>query len=362
MRLKEIIYKENLDSKTSNPWELERLQFGDTNLILGRNATGKTRILRLINNIASLVARPSSVITGKLLDGDWELTFRDINSTVKYAVKIEQSKVVNEIIKENDTTKLNRDSITSIYSESKKEMQTISPPDDKLVLHIRRDTKEYPFLEKIINWAEGVHLFEFTSAQPNFIEIPSDINARFTLHSASKIWESLTDKSKNKIYDNIRILNYNIVSIESKIELLPTPILKGIVVKEENLIHPIEQSNLSSGLFRTLALLIVLEHLRTINNAGLVLVDDIGEGLDYERSSKLAVLLKQYSKDSNIQLIATTNDSFMADHFPLEDCSVCTRVGTKVSNINQFNSPEKIKEWSELGLGNFDLFTSDFLK
>ena len=108
----------------------------------------------------------------------------------------------------------------------------------------------------------------------------------------------------------MKALGYQITDIKTDVAPKMPFNFKGIEIKEENLPHYIKQDNLSTGLFRTISLLIVLEHLVNIKRATLILIDDIGEGLDYERSSILATILKQYSTDSNIQLIATTNDSF----------------------------------------------------
>jgi len=48
------------------------------------------------------------------------------------------------------------------------------------------------------------------------------------------------------------------------------------------------------------------------------LIDDIGEGLDYERSKKLIDLIIQKAKKYAVQLIMTTNDRFVINKTPLE--------------------------------------------
>jgi hypothetical protein len=52
MRLKSLQYKENVDRADANPWELQEISLGEHNLIVAKNATGKTRILTVLHNLA----------------------------------------------------------------------------------------------------------------------------------------------------------------------------------------------------------------------------------------------------------------------------------------------------------------------
>jgi len=58
MRLKSLSFKENFHRNDANPWELEKLSIGERTLIVGKNATGKTRITNVIHNIARLINNP----------------------------------------------------------------------------------------------------------------------------------------------------------------------------------------------------------------------------------------------------------------------------------------------------------------
>ena len=49
-----------------------------------------------------------------------------------------------------------------------------------------------------------------------------------------------------------------------------------------------------------------------------IALDDIGEGLDFDRASRLVALLIQKAKRFNFQLIMTTNDSFIMNGVPIE--------------------------------------------
>jgi hypothetical protein len=90
-------------------------------------------------------------------------------------------------------------------------------------------------------------------------------------------------------------------------------------------------------------------------------IDDIGEGLDYQRSSSIIKILIDKAQTGLIQLIMTTNDEFIMNGVPIEYWSLIegTRGSAKLHNI--YNSREKIEEFKFIGLNNFDLFTSEFL-
>lgn len=91
------------------------------------------------------------------------------------------------------------------------------------------------------------------------------------------------------------------------------------------------------------------------------MIDDIGEGLDYQRSSSIIKILIDKAKTGLIQLIMTTNDEFIMNGVPIEYWSVIERTPGSAKLHNFDNSREKIEEFKFIGLNNFDLFTSEFL-
>ena len=90
------------------------------------------------------------------------------------------------------------------------------------------------------------------------------------------------------------------------------------------------------------------------------LIDDIGEGLDYERASNLIKLVIEKAKSNNIQIIMSTNDRFVMNNVPLEYWAIINREGAKVKIFNRNNSNEMFEDFKYTGLNNFDLFSSDF--
>ena len=139
---------------------------------------------------------------------------------------------------------------------------------------------------------------------------------------------------------------------------LPEPIF-GMFVREKDRDAKLPQMYMSQGMFRALALVI---HINVASFGGqrtLVLVDDIGEGLDFERSASLIDVLTRHTKASGLQIIMTTNDRFVMNRVPLEYWSLLRRTGSTVHAYTERNSPNEFTEFKYMGLSNFDFFTSE---
>ena len=89
------------------------------------------------------------------------------------------------------------------------------------------------------------------------------------------------------------------------------------------------------------------------------MIDDIGEGLDYHRSTELIQILVDKAKLSHVQLLMTTNDRFVMNNVPLEFWQVIRRDKGEVYFYNTNNSPEQFKQFDFYGLNNFEFFASN---
>jgi predicted site-specific integrase-resolvase len=91
-----------------------------------------------------------------------------------------------------------------------------------------------------------------------------------------------------------------------------------------------------------------------------VVIDDIGEGLDFDRSCRLIELLRKKAKLSGTQMILSTNDRFVMNHVPIEEWSVLKRSGNRVQVLDYQNSRELFEEFKFTGLSNFSFLEMDF--
>ena len=96
MRLDFVEYCQDKDLPSE--WRLDGCQLGNVNLIVGKNASGKSRILRSIKFLSDFLSGEEKL---SRLDGrlrEWKLTFDSHNEDNKkvYILKVENSLVIEE--------------------------------------------------------------------------------------------------------------------------------------------------------------------------------------------------------------------------------------------------------------------------
>ena len=104
MRLKSIKYTEF--EGIPKEWALDNFSLEAINLVVGKNATGKTRSLNVISGLAQILSgrkKPSELITG-----NYDVLFEHEDCTLSYVLRIQDHKVVSEIFKENEKVRLTR--------------------------------------------------------------------------------------------------------------------------------------------------------------------------------------------------------------------------------------------------------------
>src|SRR5436309_1380294 len=103
MQLKTISYQEF--GATPNVWSLHEMATQQFNLIVGRNASGKTRSLNVINSLAKLV---SGRFNQPMSSADFRVTFAHGNQLWKYRLHIDQKQVVEEHVERDGVPLLRR--------------------------------------------------------------------------------------------------------------------------------------------------------------------------------------------------------------------------------------------------------------
>jgi len=105
-----------------------------------------------------------------------------------------------------------------------------------------------------------------------------------------------------------------------------------------------------------IAIVVTINYLIQEGAGSTIVIDDIGEGIDFERSSRLIELIFKKAEDTGIQLIATSNDRFLMNIVDIKYWNVFERKGETVQALNYRNSKEAFDEFSLTGLNNFDFF------
>ena len=117
---------------------------------------------------------------------------------------------------------------------------------------------------------------------------------------------------------------------------------------------------MSQGMFRTLSILIQVNYSQMAKKATCILIDDIGEGLDFRRFWRLIDLLHRKAEDTSIQLVLSTNDRFVMNHVPLDEWSVLQQQGGHVPVKNCQNSRDVLEKVQVYGASNFSFLEMDF--
>lgn len=154
-----------------------------------------------------------------ICNGEWQLSFVDnLNHICTFSISIENGQILRKTISVNSQDKLicNRSSV-NLYSNQKESSQEISPPNDRLVLHVRRDKNEYPFLESLILWAEGVRGFAFATS-PTQIDIPLNPFQLTSLHAVPSVLEHLTDDQLQNVLKKLEYIDYKIEAASTGLE------------------------------------------------------------------------------------------------------------------------------------------------
>jgi energy-coupling factor transporter ATP-binding protein EcfA2 len=358
---------------TPEEWKLEDLSLGDINLMVGKNASGKTRTLNVIATLAGQLTG----IRPPLLSGNYEIEFKLNNELIRYQLKYEEDQVFMERFSIDGKVKLERGNggEGEIWAEELGRTIRFQTPTSEVAAVARRDAIQHKFLEPLYTWGSSLRHFQFGSSlgKEHYAVIVEKGDAKVDTRDPNAV-VGLYKQAEKKFGESFRqaliqdlcCLDYDVEDLGLKapvsIRILSGPPgeVVGLFVKEKDLLGITDQASMSQGMFRVFSLLIQVNYSQMASTSTCILIDDIGEGLDFDRSCRLIDLLRKKAKTSNIQLVLSTNDRFVMDHVPLEEWSVLRRHGNHVRVLNHGNSKELFEEFKFTGLSNFSFFEMDF--
>lgn len=362
-------------------WSLEELTLINLNLIVGKNATGKSRILRIIRGVADFIngnIMPTSIVSGHFKAVFKDTPARSKNKTrkedINYEFEIFEGKVIKETLRVGKLIKLNRKEKGrgSIYFEQVNDYIDIQVPENNLAVAVRRDSRQHSFFEHLHSWAERVCYYEFSIKDQNIsaqidTNVKPEIFSNYILHQNYHLLVKVGLEKFNRdllspVIADMRKIGYEI----SDFGLMPTvgvssPIANSnipqiVYIKEVGIDKKLPQTEVSAGMFRALITLIQLHVIRLEKKPTCILIDDIGEGLDFDRSNKLISIIIEHAETGHSQFIVTTNDRFIMNKVPLEYWCVLERVSGKVNAYTPRNSQNTFADFEEFGFNNFDFF------
>lgn len=364
MKLKRISYKDKSD------WCYNELLLNDRNLIVGRNASGKTKTLKSIFSILNFIIQEE-----KQISGDYFLEFEDEEDLYSYEIKIDTEKslflIKSEKLALNDKNILVRgeDGTGEIFSQEINNFLKFSIDTNIPAIYAKRDKIHHPILEKINFWCQNSMMCEFGTdlgknqgTRDERLENLSDryfMNANYLTRNLKYAFEKKAYgmELKERIISQMEELDYHIDNIQFE---KYQGDLYGIKIMEKGIPNGVQQLEISQGMFRAFSL--ITHSLINLfeNKVNLMMIDDIGEGLDYNRSTKLIKLLIENSEKSNSQLIMATNDRYVMNNVPLKYWHIIDRDGVNVKFYSYETNKEIFDEFEFTGLSNFDFLATKF--
>jgi predicted ATPase len=346
-------------------WGIKPFELNKINLFTAKNATGKTRTISRIYELRMLI-----LDYGFISHANYKIDFVGNNKTYRYILNIGKIKINSEklFIDNKEYILREEDGSGAMYAAQIGGNIAFQLPNTKLVVS-HRDIIQYPYLEALHEWAKNMRFYLFgSSMQQSFRKIIASSTLNSTLDVPSddtvKIFalcqQEFGDEFIRRLKEAMHKLDYHLsdIFIEGNVHVVDE---RKIVVTEEGIRKNIVQYELSQGMFRALSILIHITYNTLKNIPATILIDDIGEGLDFDRSTKLVKLLIKLAKENNIQLIMSTNDRFVMNAVPLEYWQVIQRKGGECQVFNYHNSKEKFDEFEYTGLNNFDFLRTDFI-
>lgn len=386
MRLEKLEYSQF--ENEPREWKFAECTFEGVNLIVGKNATGKTRTLNVLRGLAAQLSTPGSSEAGTLRwsEGKYRAEFMLDGKTYSYVLEYHNRKVSFEELRIDGSPQLTRDKdgYGQLYAEKENKFIEFQTDTNRIAASAKRDAIQHSYLDRLHDWAEGVARYDFNTklgkdsllvrlSDPSRLDDETQINIKDTEKVIQIFLQGKSEYPNHfvaAILEDMQYLQYNIEDIGTEImegvilqTNLPLPSgVSGLYVKEADLSVNTQQHEMSDGMFRALSVLVQVNYALLSKQATCLLIDDIGEGLDYSRSSALVKRLIEKAEGSSVQLIMTTNDRFIMNAVPLEYWLILVREGATVSNLNYRNSKEMFDEFQYTGLNNFDLFSSGYYK
>ncbi|MGC1378182.1 MAG: AAA family ATPase [Anaerolineales bacterium] len=373
IQLRKIKYAEG--EGTPQEWTLDDLSLAESNLVVGKNATGKSRTLNIISFLAEYLAG----LRALAFSGNYDVEYVSDNKIIRYILKFKNQQVIAEEFSLDGKLLLNRGdggegTIWAEAIDGGKEIR-FQTPTSELAVVARQDNIQHKFLEPLYSWGSSLRHYSFGLSLGKYSLMVArekggekgvdDRDTDYVVALYRQASEEFGDAFKNAVIKDMGLANYSLkdVGIGPLVSFIRPNMpsdLVGLYVKETDLPGITDQPGMSQGMFRALSLLIQINYLQMTGKSTCIIVDDIGEGLDFDRSCRLIDILREKAKTSNTQLILSTNDRFVMNRVPLEEWSLLQRKENHVRVLNYRNSKDLFEEFKFTGLSNFTFLEMDF--
>ena len=346
MRLIELSYQDH-----HRKWGFSKLQLSRVTLLVGVSGVGKTQILRSISNL-------KRIANGYSFNGlQWSVTFEHNSHTYIWSGKFEciedsevyiyshsdinapKCKLISESITIDGASIVERNNGEILYNKNR----TIELPDSQSVAYLLRSTPEIkPLYDAfMLIFSLGAMSPKFSPTQWPIKELGTNNQTELiaSYYPVSlKLYEAHI--KKYKVYDQIK---RHFTSIFCDVEDIRIGYFTKekdslrIQIKEKFIDGWIDQSNISSGMMRTLS---QLSQVLLSPPGSVILIDEFENSLGVNCIDILTNELIDSS--NNTQFIITSHHPYIINNISPDDWKIVTRKGGEVT----------IKNATELKIGH----------
>ncbi|MFZ5941712.1 MAG: AAA family ATPase [Bacteroidota bacterium] len=374
MYLHQLTFRENEGKKIE--WLIDKVSLGKINLMVGKNSSGKTRTLNALTDLVNMICGrggPSGV------HGRYHVVFRDGNDELVYQVEYDRHTISSENLHLNDELLLERGEggkgRIKYMATPGQIFLDFEIPFDRLAANAKRDRLQHPFIEQMHTWASSLRRFDFSgdlgknsyAMKAVFDEKEVDLSTtRSSLVPLLYVAMETISAFRETVISDMRAIGYQIEDIGimhySERYGNSDSDRYAVYTTETGLEKQVSQHDMSQGMFRAFSVLVHMNYHIAKGEKGCMIIDDIGEGLDFTRARQLVNLLVEKAEKAGLQLIMSTNDSFIMNAVDIKHWAIIQRDGNKISLFNYENSKEIFEEFKFTGLNNFDFYASEFFK
>ena len=342
--------------KEQTKWGLEGLELTKFCMITGLNSAGKSRTCNVIKNTFRKIA--TSMKPPQL--GKTDMVFKTTDGkTYQFVLNVEQDKKYDQVITEEKLCELNKENQKIlfdrkiIFDSKPKKYFDYSPPDDSLTFHARRDKVSYPYLEKIINDSTKFHFLDVENGKAFIFSqfkqkiFPNEVNISYFPLLYNNF---VTTEQKKIILDEIKSLGFPIADIKVQTILVDGKEMPLIFFREKG-VGTYDIANASAGMKKVIFLITCLN---LVDKGTCILIDNLGDGLDFKRSIEIVTILEEKASDK--QIIVCTNNEILLNQTDIRNWNILHRDGSNVKAYNYKNSKERLIRFADSGLSNYEYF------
>ncbi len=357
LRIESIkIWEEHQDY---NCLDYDSISLNDINLIIGDNASGKSQFFSRLKHLAAFhwgnTLKLSVTFHADIVFQDDEENGEKIN----YRLKIEPSGLIEEMIKSDSKNYLihdDRDKTLKLLNEktNREEISRLFNRKDSITKQIGDNQDSFPTISKIGNFLGSILFVDADKFNPyNVRSGPEQIIPSYQMENISSVvanwqtqhpglWKHLL-KEYNKIFPKVK--EFSKAQWQNPNNGTVSDIL---TIKEEKLKSPIWATGMSSGMIRILSLL-ALPMCRQLPKGtmgsnfcpSMVVVDEIDNGLDYQRIGDIIEFLE--AEASFFQILFSSHSPLILNFVSPEKWHIFRRSGHKVK-ITRPNNVEETKQ------------------